>query len=309
MSHKALQIDIPEHKQAEFKRLTRTPELAVRTVIMGLLTTICVALGYVGYFTQTLPLWAAMAVITLGYYYTFTPIHDALHRALSSKPKLNDTIGGLNAFLVSPYVGIYPGLRFFRWFHMQHHRFTNGPKDPDNFVHGKWYVMPFKWAVIDYYYTYLALRDKDKIAVDSLKKMAPFIVVFLGIIGTLIYMGYGFEVLFLWYIPSRITWVMLGFIFFWAPHAHNGHTEHNVVQADNPTLATTVRIGLEAIMTPISQHQNYHLIHHLWPTTPYYNNYKVWKLLEDELRQCDLAIQHNLHIQPEIKLAPAKQAA
>lgn len=303
MSHKANTLAIPEHKKAEFKRLTQTPKLATRTITMGILTALCVAFVYLGYFTGNIPLLAATAIITLCYYYTFSPIHDALHRTLAKDQSLNDLIGGINVFLVSPYAGVKSGLTFFRWFHMQHHRFTNDTKDPDNYVHGSWLTMPLRWLTIDYYYVFLAFRDQDPVAVKALKKMAPFIVGFILVLATLIYNGYGEEVLFLWYIPGRLTWLMLGFVFFWLPHAHNGHSQHDVKQSVNPTLATTIRKGWEPLISPIFQCQNYHLIHHLWPTTPFYNNYKVWKLMEDELSECDLAVQHHLHIQPEIQLA------
>lgn len=303
MSHKDNTLAIPEHKKAEFKHLTQTPKLATRTVGMGILTALCVALVYAAYFSNNLPLYAASAIITLCYYYTFSPIHDALHRTLAKDQSLNDLIGGINVFLVSPYAGVKSGLTFFRWFHMQHHRFTNDTKDPDNYVHGSWLTMPLRWMTIDYYYVFLALRDRAPVAIKALGKMLPFIIGFIIIIAVLIYAGYGKEVLFLWFIPGRITWLMLGFVFFWLPHSHNGHTQYNVKQINNPTLATTIRRGWEPLISPIFQYQNYHLIHHLWPTTPFYNNYKVWKLMEEEISRHDLAIQHHLHIQPEIKLA------
>jgi fatty acid desaturase len=83
---------------------------------------------------------------------------------------------------------------------------------------------------------------------------------------------------------------------------------HDTVQADNFTRATTVREGFEWLFGPALQYQNYHLIHHLYPMTPFYNNYKVWKLLEPELRQKELAIQHDFAIHPTIYPAPVSAA-
>jgi fatty acid desaturase len=111
--------------------------------------------------------------------------------------------------------------------------------------------------------------------------------------------GFGLDVLMLWFIPSRVIFLTLGFSFFWLPHV-----PHDVEQESNFTRATTIREGAEWIMGPALQNQNYHLIHHLYPMTPFYNNHRVWHLLEAELRKKELAIQHRWAIKPEIH-APA----
>lgn len=50
------------------------------------------------------------------------------------------------------------------------------------------------------------------------------------------------------------------------------------------------------------QWRNYHLIHHLWPTTPSYNHAKVWKLMEPELRERDLRIQKDFGLVPTLHI-------
>ena len=107
--------------------------------------------------------------------------------------------------------------------------------------------------------------------------------------------GYGLQVLMLWFLPSRLILLTLGFSFFWLPHV-----PHDTTQEENFTRATTVRQGFEWFLGPVLQYQNYHLIHHLYPMTPFYNNYKVWQLLEPELRKKDLAIQHDFDIVPVV---------
>jgi beta-carotene hydroxylase len=105
----------------------------------------------------------------------------------------------------------------------------------------------------------------------------------------------------LWFIPSRLIFLGLGFSFFWLPHL-----PHDTVQDDNFTRATTLRLGYEWLLSPALQWQNYHLIHHMYPTTPFYNNSKVWRLLEPELRKQDLAIQHGFALYPTIYLGAAE---
>ena len=120
--------------------------------------------------------------------------------------------------------------------------------------------------------------------------------------AVLVVYGYGPQLLMLWFIPSRAIFLALGFSFFWLPHV-----PHDTEQEQNFTRATTVRQGYEWLLGPVLQYQNYHLIHHLFPMTPFYNNYKVWQLIEPELRKRDLAIQHDFRIVPVVY--PARSAS
>ena len=116
--------------------------------------------------------------------------------------------------------------------------------------------------------------------------------------------GYGMDVLMLWFIPSRIVVGLVSFVFLWLPHLErdeNGRLAH--ITSDDPamdhlTTGTTVRIGSEGLLDPLMQWHNYHLIHHLWPTTPSYNHRAVWRLMEPELRARALRIQHGYALTP-----------
>ena len=44
----------------------------------------------------------------------------------------------------------------------------------------------------------------------------------------------------------------------------------------------------------------------MYPTTPFYNNYKVWKLIEPVMDQHDVAVQHGFAIHPVIYPASGK---
>jgi fatty acid desaturase len=63
-----------------------------------------------------------------------------------------------------------------------------------------------------------------------------------------------------------------------------------------------MRLGFERLLAPLMQWHNYHLIHHLWPTTPSYNHAKVWKLMEPELRERDLRIQQGFALIPTLHI-------
>ncbi|WP_052378432.1 fatty acid desaturase [Polycyclovorans algicola] len=292
MSAQALDLSgLSPERKARFKQLTSAPKVSWPVVgIWALVMSVYIssdALAFLG----VLPLWAAMIINSVIGYYAFTVVHDAIHRAISTNTRLNDFIGQTAVFLGAPYVD----LRLFRWAHILHHRFTSGPKDPDIVLHGAAWTLPFRWMAIDLLYLIHTIRYRDKVSqrylMTSLWLTAATGLVFGGLIAS----GYGWHVLMLWFIPSRIIFLTLGFSFFWLPHV-----PHDTRQEDNLTRATAVRIGHEWLLSPLLQCQNYHLIHHLYPMTPFLNNRKVWTLLEPELRQRELAIQHDFRIHPKI---------
>ena len=121
----------------------------------------------------------------------------------------------------------------------------------------------------------------------------PLNVAFPGLVALAIETGHITELLALWFLPTRMAALMLGFTFFWLPHL-----PHDVTQEENFFRASTVRVGWEWLLTPLLQCQNYHLLHHLYPSTPFYNNGRLWRLLQPELQQHELAIQYGFEIYP-----------
>jgi beta-carotene hydroxylase len=281
-------------KKMQFKALTSTPMLAWLTLSMWIVLNVVFLSSYYFASTGQIPLWVGMLLNSVVGYAAFSVVHDSVHRSISVNTTLNDWIGQLALLLVAPYVT----LTLFRWGHILHHRFANGPRDPDLALHGPWWQLPFRWMFIDGIYLVHTFRFGDKVSrpylMQSLWRGSAFVIALLGVITA----GYGMEALMLWFIPSRVIFLSLGFTFFWLPHV-----PHDVMQEHNFTRATTIREGMEWFFGPALQNQNFHLIHHLFPMTPFYNNHKVWKLLESELRKHDLAIQHNFAIRPTTHLA------
>lgn len=239
-----------------------------------------------------IPLWVGALINGLIGYLIFSVVHDAIHRAVSRHQGLNDVIGQIALIPFAPMVT----LGLFRWGHIQHHQHASGPKDPDRWCfEGPRWLLPVRWMFIDAWYFYFVLRHGDKTAYRHLRPTLVAIAICTSLFATIIAAGYGLELLFLWFLPGRMTQVLLGFAFFWLPHE-----PHDTPQAENFTRATTVRQGFETLMTPLLQSQNYHLIHHLFPRVPFYRYDEMWVLLEPQLREHDLAIQHDFAIKPVI---------
>ena len=281
-------------EKALFQSLTRAPKLAWVTVSMCLALAVGVIGSDVLAVAGLIPLWAGLLANSVIGYLAFSVVHDSIHRSISSDIDLNDWVGRIAVLLVVPYVN----LGLFRWAHIQHHRFASGPRDPDLVFQGPWWQLPLRWAFIDALYLVHVTRNGDKISKPFFRKTLYATGVVAAVIAVLVAAGYGLEVLMLWFLPSRFIQMALGFSFFWLPHA-----PHDTPQETNFTRATTIREGHEWLFDPLLQYQNYHLIHHLYPATPFFNNGKVWRLLESTLRQHDLAIQKGFRIRPEIHLA------
>jgi beta-carotene hydroxylase len=282
--------------RARFKRLTSPPLLAWPTLILSATQIGLMVAAYGLCFAGVWPLWLGMLVNALAAYLAFSTGHDSIHRAISSNKRFNDAVGHLGLGVVLPYVD----LGMFRWAHSRHHRFANASNDPDYVLHGVWWSLPLRWMSIDLLYVIHAFRHNDKVSQPYLRNSLIRAATFIAVVAALIHFGYGLHVLMLWFIPSRIGLMALGFVFFWLPHA-----PHDVTQQENFTRSTTVRLGHEWLLSPILQYQNYHLIHHLYPLTPFYNNRKVYQLIEPALRRCDMAIQYDFAIRPRIHTAGA----
>lgn len=300
MSRAIVELDrlSPEDRR-QFKQLTSAPAVALPTLAMFVTVVGTFALMYVMCLAGHWPLWVGMIANSFIGYFAFSVGHDAAHRSISSNTRLNDTLGQVAMMFIMPYID----LRMFRWGHILHHRFASGDRDPDKALRGPWWSLPFRWAFIDVVYFIYALRHGDKVSKPYLRQGLINFGIFAVAMLTALYAGYGMAILMLWFIPSRMILITLGFSFFWLPHV-----PHDVTQEENFTRATTIRQGFEWLLGPGLQYQNYHLIHHLFPMTPFYNNYKVWLLLEPELRKKDLAIQHNFDIHPEIRPAGSSVA-
>ena len=293
-------VVIPDAKKKELYRLTNPPKIAWPTV--GLLAFIVVGVSGTDYLALSgiLPLWVASIINVVFMYPVFHVVHDATHRSASSNLKLNDWVGRLGLLMVAPFVS----LSTFRYSHMIHHRFTNDAKDPDHYVHGPWWNVVLRWMTFDLSYVFYNLRSGDPRGVQTIKDTLPMAALTLFVIGCLCWQGFAWQVLMLWFIPARITTALIACVFLWMPHLdgdENGELTHITTAESssiNLTAGTTLRLGYERLLNVLMQWHNYHLIHHLWPTTPSYNHEKVWRLLETEIRARDLRIQNGFALIP-----------
>lgn len=277
-----------------FRELTRRPPVAWPTVclLVGCVTTFAASTGL--YLAGVLPLGLSICVNAVASYAAFTVGHDASHNALSANRRFNDWCGRLSTVLLSPI----PFFRMFRYIHMQHHRFTNEPgKDPDFYCgRGSAWTLPLRWMTLDLHYFTIYLRPsvfRQRPRSEQREFLLAALFAVAMITGVLA-QGWGREFVLLYLLPTRMAIAFLALTFDFLPHY-----PHQARGVDEPYLATSNRVGCEWLLTPILFSQNYHLVHHLYPTVPFYRYRAVWRAREGFHRSRNPAAVRAFRLRPE----------
>ncbi len=212
-------------------------------------------------------------------------MHDAAHGVLTNNKRLNDVLG--QVFCAWP---VLTDLYLYRTYHLQHHRWTQQPNDPDLSLSA-----PF--PITEQSLERKVVRDltgqttfKQRIAQfrsamgkpgKPLKDRAQNFVRRLGgpllmnglLLGGLLATGYGYLYLMLWIVPFFTWFPMITRI--------RNIAEHAVVPDNNDPFrnARTTKAGwfMRAVLAPYWV--NYHVEHHLLMYVPCYNLPKLHRML------------------------------
>jgi fatty acid desaturase len=212
--------------------------------------------------------WVYACILnTLLAYISFTPQHDAVHGSISSKYKwLNDGIGRMSGVpLFSPFYA-------FQRLHLSHHRHTNDPDNDPDFWSGKgpWFVLPFRWLTQELYYWYISATKLKETSKERKREVILTLLLFYGLSVGLAVNGYSSAVIWAWIVPSRLASGLLAFLFDYLPHQ-----PHRIPMRKDPFKATRNIEGPGLSLFFLSQ--NYHLVHHTFPTVPFYRYLRLWR--------------------------------
>jgi fatty acid desaturase len=223
--------------------------------------------------TGIIPMWVGALANTVFLYALYTVVHEAVHSNISSRKKSLrwiDTAAGL--------IACAPLWLFFHQHkrqHMQHHAHTNEESDPDIYARGSflgWIFLRLPVALINYFNPVAQYRDCKRFNLS--KREIVYTAISFGIYATiligLLVTGYWREVLFLWFIPWWIGQTVMLTFFTWTPH----HDHHETGRYRN------TRVSLFPGANFLLQGQNFHLIHHMIPSIPYYR----YQATFDEMR-------------------------
>jgi len=227
------------------------------------------ASGVAGYLFGPLPAAATIAINATAIYLLFTVMHDSMHRTAHESRFINDLLGRLSALSLTATMPI------FRAVHYEHHSHTNDPeRDPDLIVNRRprW-ALPF-WCVaivVEYRRHYFGRRMwRDRSDLIEAIAMECFL---LGLIGVAVATGTFAMLAIVWLVPALIAVVVLGLCFDFLPHYPYSSRERYL----------DTRIYPGRILNAFLLGQNYHLIHHLWTTIPWYRYQRVFGEIEDAL--------------------------
>jgi len=253
---------------------------AWKTVLLFLFAlTLLIASTYSA-LAEILPYWATIGLNVIAIYLLFTPAHEAVHGNIRGNHHnlvwLEKLIGGTASL---SFTAPYP---VFKHIHLTHHNHTNDPiEDPDYFVKGENIIIVLlkcSAIVFSYHYHYwrhtktflkTATGRKDFIISNLL-----FGLMWIFLISWGIQTGWQTPLL-LWIFPAWIANTFLAFVFDWLPHH-----PHAVQKRYLDT-----RIILFPGLTTFLLSQNMHLIHHLYPSIPFYNYGQVFENLREELEE------------------------
>jgi ferredoxin-NADP reductase/fatty acid desaturase len=227
------------------------------------------------------PLTIALNAVSI--FVMFTVVHDASHYSISSKRWVNGAFGRAAMLFVSPLIS-FPGWAFI---HIEHHRHTNDDdNDPDHFAsHGKWWQLPFRFAAMDAPYLKFYLQNRKRRPRREIAESSVLFALSIALVATTLASASFWLLAVVYLIPERIAVIVLAWWFDWLPHHGLEDT-----QSENRYRATRNRVGLEWLFTPLMLSQNYHLVHHLHPSVPFYRYVKTWRRNEEAYLERDAAI-------------------
>jgi beta-carotene hydroxylase len=210
-----------------------------------------------------------VALNALAIYFMFTVMHDAMHRTAHRSSFANAMLGRFSAFTLTVT------LPLFRAVHYEHHSHTNEPdRDPDLGVSRRPRALVPLWClgmIVEYrvhFYRRKLWRTKRDLAETLLMEtflVAAFVVsIATGTFGVLAT---------LWFGPALIAILFLALTFDFLPH----------YPYDSRERFLDTRIYPGRVLNVVLLGQNYHLIHHLWTTIPWYRYQHVFRTIRPQL--------------------------
>jgi beta-carotene hydroxylase len=253
------------------KEFLKAPGGVNPTVVMFGVALSSIALSTCGYWLWGWYDWVCFGANVLALHLSGTIIHDASHNSAHSNRIVNSILGHGSALMLGFAFPVFTRV------HLQHHAHVNDPdNDPDHFVStgGPLWMIAARFFYHEIFFFRRQLWRKYELLEWFLSRLFLFTIVFLAI-------HYGFigYVMNFWFVPALVVGIALGLFFDYLPH--------RPFQARDRWK--NARVYPSPLLNLLIFGQNYHLIHHLWPSIPWYKYqpaYYATKPLLDE-KGCD----------------------
>jgi beta-carotene hydroxylase len=223
------------------------------TLLMFLTAVALVLVSTIGYWCWQWPGWCTFGLNVLALHLSGTVIHDASHLAAHRNRIVNAALGHGSALMLGFAFPVFTRV------HIQHHAHVNDPEnDPDHFVStgGPLWLIAARFFYHEIFFFKRRLWRKYELLEWFLSRLFVATIVGLGI-------HYGFigYILNYWFSPALVVGLALGLFFDYLPH--RPFQERNRWK--------NARVYPSPILNLLILGQNYHLVHHLWPSIPWYN--------------------------------------
>lgn len=235
-----------------------------------------------------LPLWQAALINIPCYFVAYTGLHEATHRNFHGRNAglawLNPLFGTvIGAIMFYPY-------SMHDYLHLSHHANTNNPqKDPDYWMSGASAgAVALRASTLAWRYWSFAVRTKMTSADGGrfFRRIGFEMIPTLAGLAVLVGSGRWDVALFVWFFPLLVAVAMLGVCFDWL--VHHPHADKTLFRATR-VLTSSSRVRLR-LMNALLLGQNLHLIHHIYPRTPFYRYGAVYRRGEKFLRSQNVQI-------------------
>nr|WDB00042.1 fatty-acid desaturase [Cyanidium sp. THAL103] len=236
------------------------------TLILFLISNSGIIISTIGYNVFHMHGYLCFFINILSLHLSGTVIHDAAHKTANKYPLLNTMMGHLSALILGFSFPVFTRV------HMKHHANVNDIQhDPDHFVStgGPLWLIASRFFYHEVYFFQRKLWQKIELFKWLIERL-----IFVLLLLTSVKYNFLDYVLKFWFCPALIVGSFLGIFFDYLPH----HPFKNKGKWNNSIIYPNI------LLNWLILGQNYHLVHHLWPSVPWYNYQKVYsenmKILE-----------------------------
>ncbi len=212
--------------------------------------------------------WSLPVLLLLGFlalHLEGTVIHDACHNAAHPNRFWNAVMGHGAALLLGFSFPVFTRV------HLQHHAHVNDPKrDPDHIVSTfgpLWLIAPRFFYHEVFFFRHRLWRRWELLEWGLARAL------FFTIVAASIRFNFLPFVLNVWFASALMVGVTLGLFFDYLPH--------------RPFLSRNrwqnARVYPSRVMNWLIMGQNYHLVHHLWPSIPWFEYQDAYRATQDLL--------------------------
>jgi beta-carotene hydroxylase len=232
------------------------------TLLMFLVVVTMLVLSNFGYWLWEWPHWLCFSVNTLALHCSGTVIHDASHQSAHRNRIVNAILGHCSALFLAFAFPVFTRV------HLQHHGNVNHPQDdPDHYVStgGPLWLIAVRFLYHEVFFFQRRLWRNYELLEWFISRLIVISIFYISI--QYHFLGY---ILNFWFIPAFLVGITLGLFFDYLPH--RPFVERNRWK--------NARVYPGKVLNILILGQNYHLIHHLWPSIPWYNYQPAYYLMK-----------------------------